>query len=153
MAQTGALTDDAFKIQLAADLIFQIQLLLREPVLEIGDFAIGLRIFDCDGNLFGNLRKKRDFARVECVFLASRNRQDSEHSPMADQWNIAEGIHTFAGGFGIHLRWHDGRIELINDQWRARLENLPRHRLVNRNGRRFFKESTTIGKIKSMYAQ
>ena len=49
---------DLFEIQLAADLIFQVQILLRQPVFEIGDLAIGECVLEGDRNLAGDLAKK-----------------------------------------------------------------------------------------------
>ena len=45
MSQRRTLANDSLKVQLAANFIFQVQLLLGELVLEVGDFTVGQRIF------------------------------------------------------------------------------------------------------------
>jgi hypothetical protein len=43
MAESRTLSNDSFKVHLAADLLFQVQLLLGEFVFEIGDFSVRQR--------------------------------------------------------------------------------------------------------------
>src|SRR4051794_3024977 len=50
-AQRGATSHDLFEVQLAADLIFQIDLLLRQAVLELGDLVISERVLYRDRHL------------------------------------------------------------------------------------------------------
>ena len=57
-AQRLALADDLFELQLAADFVFEIQLLLRELVLQVGDFAERQRVFDGDRHLARDLRRE-----------------------------------------------------------------------------------------------
>ena len=54
-AQRLALADDLFELQLAADFVFEVQLLLRELVLQVGNFAERQRVFDGDRHLARDL--------------------------------------------------------------------------------------------------
>jgi hypothetical protein len=58
-----ATADDLFEPVLAPDFVFQIQLLLRELILEVGDLTICNRIFDRDRYLAGDPGKETDLLR------------------------------------------------------------------------------------------
>ena len=52
------LTNDLLEVEFSADLIFQIEFLLREFVLELGNFAIRTRILQDNGQMCGDLMKQ-----------------------------------------------------------------------------------------------
>lgn len=59
-AQRSAGSDDLGEIHFRADFIFQIQLFLRELVLQFPNFAVSKRILDRECNLVGNLSQDID---------------------------------------------------------------------------------------------
>ncbi len=81
-----AVADDVGKIHLAANLGFQIQLLLRQFVLQIGDLAVGQRVIHSDRYLVRDLRKKSDFVLGEGGPPRSTQVERSQNLPVADQW-------------------------------------------------------------------
>src|SRR4029077_2431037 len=78
MPKPRTLTNDAFKVQLAADFLLEIDLFLRQTILKIRDLGIGKRVFDTYGDLIRNLNQKGDFFFIERIFLVARDRQNPE---------------------------------------------------------------------------
>src|ERR1700751_3877699 len=72
--QRLTLADDLLKIGFAANLVFEIKLLLCELVAELGYLAIGQRVFHCNRYLSCNLHQKVD------VLLREGNRLQSRES-------------------------------------------------------------------------
>ncbi len=62
-AQRLTLTDDLFKVQLASDFVLEVDLLLRQFVLEMRNFSERHGVFDRDGHLSRDLSKKRKVIR------------------------------------------------------------------------------------------
>src|ERR1700687_843474 len=54
MAKSRTLPNNSFEVHLAPDLVFQIQLFLREFVFEISDFTICERVLHADRDLLCN---------------------------------------------------------------------------------------------------
>src|SRR5580700_922118 len=78
--QCLALTDDLFKLQLTADFVFEVQLLLGEFVLEVGNFAERHCVFYRDGHLAGNLGEEYNIIlneRVSAQTAQAQNPYDS----------------------------------------------------------------------------
>ena len=80
VAHLLTLEDDLPKFQLAADLIFQIQLLLGESILERVHFAERHCVFNRGRHMAGDLSEKRDFILRECA-PAVRSQCDHAHIP------------------------------------------------------------------------
>jgi len=119
-----ALAYNPFKIHLPADFVFQIQLLLGQLVLKLGDFAIDSRIFDCDCHLVRNLAEELDLVLIECVFIPARHGQDPKKAFTTNQRQVAEGVHSFGFGFLIHFAGNRVRVKPIHNDRLAGLESI-----------------------------
>src|SRR5262249_58870168 len=64
-AQRGALADDLREIVFGANLLFQVEILLGQPIFKFGYLSIGLRILHSDRDLFRDLAKQLDLFRAE----------------------------------------------------------------------------------------
>ncbi len=90
MAQRRALTDYSFKIHLAANFLFQIQLFLSQAIFQVSNFAICLSVLNANGYLLGDLGQERDLARIEPILLPSRDGQNPEQAILAHQRDVTE---------------------------------------------------------------
>ena len=88
--QGRALANNALEVHLAADFFFQIKFFLRQPVLQVRDFAVGECVVDSDGDLVRDLREEFDLIRTKGIFLSPRHRQDSEQAALADKRHVAK---------------------------------------------------------------
>ena len=73
--QCLALADDLFELQLAANLVFQVQLFERELVLQVGNFSERHGVFHRNGYLVRHLREKRKVVRRKRIFPVRAERQ------------------------------------------------------------------------------
>jgi hypothetical protein len=85
-AEDGAVPHDVRKMQLTADFIFQIQLLLGEPVFERSDLTIGERVLNRDGHLVGNLDQEIDLVLSKSLLLKSREVQHAKGAVATEEW-------------------------------------------------------------------
>src|SRR5262249_37706065 len=69
-AQRGALADDLREVVFGADLLFQVEILLGQPIFKFGYLSIGLRILHSDRDLFRDLAKQLDLFRAERVLTS-----------------------------------------------------------------------------------
>jgi hypothetical protein len=120
-AQRGAVPHDVLKVALAADLVFQIQFLLSELVLEGGDLAIGEGVVDGDGHLVGDLGQERDLLRDEGMRIPSAETQHAQAALAADQWQEAVGLKTLSSDKTADL----GRVGSVHYYGLPRLQCLP----------------------------
>src|SRR5262245_2559525 len=88
-AQGGAVSHNVRKVQLAANFIFQIQLLLRELVFERDDLTIGEGVLDRDSDLIGDLGQEIDLVLGKGMFLESGEEQHAKDTIAAQQWEKA----------------------------------------------------------------
>lgn len=79
-------------MHLAADFVFQVELLLRKLILQFADLAIGKRILDRERNLAGDLHQQIDIVLGKRVLLKPAKAQDSEDT-------VAISKEQQAGGF------------------------------------------------------
>ena len=77
MAKGGTLADNSFEVHLAANFFLKVKLLLRQPVLQIGDFAIGESVIDSNRHLVRDLRQERDFFRIKSILVAPGHRENA----------------------------------------------------------------------------
>ena len=77
-AQRGALPDDLLEVMSGADLLFQVDLLLRELVLEGCDLAIRQRVLDRHGHLVGDPGQEFQVVGTEGRLRPSGEAQDAE---------------------------------------------------------------------------
>jgi hypothetical protein len=63
-----------------ADLLFQIDFLLGQLVLQFGQFPIGLRVLHGDRDLLGDLAEQFDLFGVESILAASAQIQRAQHA-------------------------------------------------------------------------
>ena len=71
VAEGGAVSHNVRKVQLTANFIFQIQLLLGKLIFEGSDLPIGERVLDCDGHLIGDLGEEIDLVWGKGLLLES----------------------------------------------------------------------------------
>ena len=60
---------DLIEVQFRSDLVFEIKLLLREPVPQFGNLSVGQGIFNRDPHLLCNLSKKLEFVLRERLII------------------------------------------------------------------------------------
>ena len=82
VAVCDAVANDLIEVHLAANLFFEIKLLLRQLVLERGDLSVGQRVLDSDRHLLGDLRKQFHVFFGESVFTAAGYVQCSQRAVM-----------------------------------------------------------------------
>src|SRR5215831_5325922 len=105
-----ATADNVFEPVLAPDLVFQIQLLLRELILEVRDLAVCDRIFDSDRHLAGDLSKESDLLGSK-GFLASSQAHHAQHAAPVNEWQETAGFETL----GESRRGRCIRREVVGD--------------------------------------
>ena len=72
MPQGRTASDDLLKVELAANLLFEIYLFLSKFVLEFRDLAVGQRIFNGDRDLASYLSKELSIVLAERVLSSPR---------------------------------------------------------------------------------
>ena len=75
MAKCRTLAHNPFEVHLTADLVFEIQLFLRQSVLQVGNLTVRERILHTDCHLIRDLNKEANLVVVECVLHPSRDCQ------------------------------------------------------------------------------
>src|SRR6185503_19229413 len=83
LSECGTVADDLIEVHLAANLFFEIKLLLGELFFEFGDLTVGQGIFQGDGDLTRRLAEELDLLRDETSLRRVPNGQHSQHSAMA----------------------------------------------------------------------
>src|SRR5213080_2585644 len=73
--ERSTLAYDLLKVELRADLIFQIKLLFGKLIGEVCNLAIGSGIIEGDRDLRGHLLQNSKILRFECVLLPARKVQ------------------------------------------------------------------------------
>ena len=63
-----AFADDLLEVVLGADFLFEVELLLRQLVLELGDLLIGQSVLDGDGDLVGDQSEQVHVLLRKCPF-------------------------------------------------------------------------------------
>src|SRR5208337_3464557 len=89
MFQGRAGANDVFTAVRAPDFVLQIAFFLRQPVLELRDLTIGIRVLDRSRNLVGHLLQVFNLRRAERVFDQSTRVQSSPNPVPRDQGHTA----------------------------------------------------------------
>ena len=89
MPECRAVADDLIEVHLAANLFFEIELLLGELVFELGDFPICQGVFDGDGDLLCDVREQFHVVFGKRVFSSARDVECAQHPVMCDERNDA----------------------------------------------------------------
>src|SRR5882724_4148037 len=129
-AEGGAGPHDVLKGQLTADFLFQIELFLREVVLERGDLAIGERVLDGDRHLTGHLGQKRDLLLVKSLLRPSAQAQHAEAALAADERQEAVGLETLTSQTSVFLRTDLGGVGSVHHYGLTCLEYLAGERAL-----------------------
>src|ERR1700740_3192558 len=79
-AQRHALSDNILEVKFAADFGFEIDVFLRELILEFGNLPIGESVFNRESDLTGDLPQERKIIFSEGVLPRTRNTQDAQHA-------------------------------------------------------------------------
>src|SRR5215467_7027151 len=99
VAKDFAAAYDLFETLLGSDFVFEIQLLLRELVLQIGDLAISNRIFHRDCDLAGGLCKEGDILRREGI-LPSSEAHNAQNAVAVNKRQETAGFETLSQARG-----------------------------------------------------
>src|SRR5579864_539418 len=86
-----AVSDHFAKIKFGADFIFQIELFLGESILEPGNFLVGARIVNCDGNLRRDLSQQHDLVFAKRIVVHAGETQGSDFPSSVRQREAAGG--------------------------------------------------------------
>ena len=97
-AQRGALPDDVLEVMSGADLLFEVDLLLRELVLEGCDLAIRQRVLDRHGHLVGDPCQEFQVVGTEGHLRPSGEAQDAEDVIPAHERQDAHGLDALGQG-------------------------------------------------------
>ena len=92
--QRGAFPYDFFKIVFGSDLIFQVELLLRQLVLQFSDFLKRQGVIDRDRNLVGHFAEQIQIALSERGLLEAADTQGSEKAFPASKRQPASGLNS-----------------------------------------------------------
>src|SRR5258708_14690453 len=152
MAESRTLSNDPFKVLLAADFILQVQLLLRELVFEIGDSRVGQRVFHDNGDLLCDLRKKRHVLLIERILRPAGHCEYAERAISTDKGYVAERIHTLAGRLGKHFRGYFARIQPIQNPRFSTSEGVADLRALDGNQMISREEPPALREVESMLA-
>src|SRR5262245_5326486 len=94
-AQRGALADDLREVVFGANLLFQVEFLLGQPIFQFGDFPVGLRVFHSDRDLFRDFAKQLDVLRLEHILAASTDIQRAKNALMEQERDRAQLSHSW----------------------------------------------------------
>src|SRR5215470_1977726 len=89
IAKGFAMPNDLFETTLGSDFVFEIQLLLCELILKIGDLAISNRIFYGDCQLAGGLCEESDIVWREGVLTSSESHNAQNAMPLDQRQETA----------------------------------------------------------------
>src|SRR5260370_1141444 len=92
--QPRTISNDLFEIVLKPNFIFQINLLLRQPLLGLSHLPIFQSILDCDGDLARYLRKEFDISLAERILVPSAKAQETKAAIPANKWQEATVFET-----------------------------------------------------------
>src|SRR5712692_2206077 len=145
-AKGFATADDLFEALLGPDFIFEIQLLLRELVLEVGNLTIGQRIFHCDRHLARHLSKEIDILLSEGILRPSAKGHNAENAVPVDEWQQTAGLETL--GQDCSRRGLAGHVRSGRHKRLARPEHLSRKRSLDRNKGFLLHESLAFREVK-----
>src|SRR6266446_7750525 len=93
--QPRTISNDLFEIVFKPDFVFQIKLLLRQPLLSLSYLPIFQSVLYRDGDLTGYLCKEPDINLAEGILLPSAEAQETEDAVPANKWQHATGSETF----------------------------------------------------------
>ena len=153
MAECGTLPNNSFRVHLSADLVFQIEFLLRELVSEIGDLAISQCVLYRDGDLASNLGQELDLILAKGILCQSAESQDTKHAIPADERHEAAGLDTLADNTMVFLRVHRGWVGSVQHHRFSRQECLTRVRALNGDESLLLEESFTFREIERVNPQ
>src|SRR5580704_9807957 len=85
MVERRTVPHDLFETHIAADFLFEIELLLRQLLLQFRDLAVGKAILNGDGYLTRRIFEKIDLVRQESICLPV-DRQNADNRPAAHEW-------------------------------------------------------------------
>ena len=106
LPESRTLPNDSCKVGLAANLIFQVELFLRELVLQVFDFAIGQGILNGDRHLSRRSHQELNIFRVECILIPPAKRQNSKRTVAADQGQTAARRDVLSKSYAMYWRTH-----------------------------------------------
>ena len=92
--QWTAGADDLLEVVLAANFVLEIQLLLVELFLELGDLTVGETILDGNRDLLCNLVEQLDLVPAERVLPEPSDIERAHDAIVRLKWNAAERLHT-----------------------------------------------------------
>src|SRR5262245_30142864 len=93
-AQRGALADDLGEVVFGASLLYQVEIFLGQPIFQVGDFPVGLRVFHGDGDLLRDFTEQLDVLRLEHILAASTDIQRAENALVEQERDRAQHSHS-----------------------------------------------------------
>ena len=99
--QLWTISDDLFEIMLSPDFVFQVELLLRQPLLGLSYLSIFQSVLHRDRDLARYLRKEPEINLAEGILLPSAEAQETEDTIPANKWQEATGFEALGDGWFI----------------------------------------------------
>src|SRR5438445_1434812 len=84
--QPRTISNDLFEIVLKPDFVFQVNLLLRQPLLGLSYLPIFQSVLDRDSDLARYLLKEPDISLAEGILPTSAEAQEAEDTIPANKW-------------------------------------------------------------------
>src|SRR5262249_30175358 len=147
-AQSGAVADDLPEVVVGAHLLFQVKILLGQPVFQLADLPIGLRVRHGNGDLLGDLTEQIDFLRAEGTLAAPADIQRAQAGVVEQKWSRAKAAHAFANPVPGALRFPSQALQILltKDGHFAAVDRHARWRLAVRVGNSLFDERLVLRK-------
>src|ERR1035437_2618770 len=91
VSKRGTFSHDFLKIVLRSDLVFTVELFLRQFVLKFSDFLKRQCVIHCDRNLVGHFAEQLQVSLAKCGLLEAADIQGSQKALTTRKWQPASG--------------------------------------------------------------
>src|SRR4029077_8881595 len=96
--QLRTVSNDLFEVVRNANFVFQVKLLLHEPIVGVSHLPIFQSVFYPNGNLARYLGKEPDTSLTEGILIPSAETDQTENTITADEWQDTTGFETLGDG-------------------------------------------------------
>src|SRR5216684_3882591 len=146
LLQGWTVSNNVIKIQLAANLFFEIELFLCQFVFEFRDLAVGERIFNGQRDLACYLRKKFRIVLAEGIFFLPAKTQYTNCTSTIDQRGNTEGLESFTECDLIILGTKLGWVKLVHNDRLERFKSSPTNPVL-RSDQLLMQETPTVREV------
>src|SRR6266568_1063952 len=86
--ERAAFAHDLLEVVLRPNLFFQVEFLLRQLVLQIGDLSVSERILNCQRDLVGDLTKEGGIALGKSILSGAAEAQNAKNPSPANERQV-----------------------------------------------------------------